>query len=205
MLEALYVLKDNIYYTWFAMLVFFMGFCCSWIVYDLNIKAFLWFPKWFIKVMSKVINPRSSFLNIVLVIFIFNSISIMLYMSSGLFIILPVIIAFLTGMNIGLTVFIPPDLSIEGYHIKEVRDPIKAFRMVLFSTLVLISEVLVFSMALGMGMSLGSAAATITSESMYSALFLSELLSIRMQAYVALCVPILAISAIMEASIIKGI
>jgi len=205
MQEAIYIVRDNIYFTWFALLVFFLGFCASYVVYDLKIKALMWFPHWFMKFLSRWVNPKAKFIRIFLVIFLFNSISIMLYMISGIFIIVPAIIAFLTGMNIGITVFLPPMTNIEGFEVRQLRGPGHALKFILFSTLVLVLEVLVFSVALGMGMSLGSAVSTLTDSGLGSALFIAELLALRLNAYFTLCVPVLAASAYMEASVIKGV
>ncbi len=203
--EAINTIVSNLYFTWFALLIFFMGFCCSYIVHELNLKAFLWFPAWFMKVLSRFVNPRAGFVRIFSVIFLFNSISIMIYMTSGLFVIFPFIIAFMTGLNVGLSVFIMPGQNIEGYQIRELKAPHKVARLVLFSTLVLILEVLCFSIALGMGMSLAAACASVTTANLTNTLVISELLLMRWNAYIYICVPLLALSAFLEASVIKGV
>lgn len=205
MLESAYVLRDNIYFTWFALLIFFAGFCCSYLVNSLKIRFLMWFPHWFIKFMSGFVGPKAAFARIFLIIFLFNSISIAVYMVSGIFVILPFIIAFLTGMNIGLTVFIPPQMTIEGYDVKVPRSAGKAFMMMLFSTFVLILEIVTFSISLGMGMSLGFGIAVAKILGPGSVLFLYELLMLRLKAYLVVCVPILAVSAYLEARVIKGI
>ena len=208
MLEAIYLIKSNIYFTWFALLIFFSGFCFSYFVDHFNIKFLTWFPHWFLKFMSKYVNPKASFLKIFLIIFFFNSISIAVYMMSGLFVIFPYVIAFLTGMNIGLTVFIPPKLSIEGYEMGHPHGAGKMFKMMLFSTFVMVLEIVTFSLALGMGMSMGIAVAAVStanpSASTGASMFLAELLSMRLRTYILFCVPVLAVSAYMEASVIKG-
>jgi hypothetical protein len=154
------------------------------------------------KVFVRFVNPSASIVRIFLIIFIFNTFSIMLYLISGLFIIFPYIIAFLTGMNIGLTVFIEPDGTLERI---EISTPEKAIRFMLLSMLVLVFEVSVFSIALGLSMSMATAASTITVNNITNALFLSEILSVRLAAYFDICMPILFVSAIMEAMVIKGI
>jgi hypothetical protein len=208
MLEAMYVVKNNIYFTWFALLIFFSGFCFSYLVDMFNIKFLAWFPHRFLKSMSRYVNPKASFLKIFLIIFLFNSISIAIYMISGLFVILPYIISFLTGMNIGLTVFIPPKASIEGYEMGHPHGAGKMFKMMFFSTFVMVLEIITFSLALGMGMSLGIAVAAVStanpSASAGASMFLAELLSMRLRTYILFCVPVLAVSAYMEASVIKG-
>ena len=208
MLEAIYLIKSNIYFTWFALLIFFSGFCFSYAADHFKIRFLTWFPHWFLKFMSKYVNPKASSLKIFLVIFLFNSISIAVYMMSGLFVIFPYVIAFLTGMNIGLTVFIPPKLSIEGYEMGHPHGAGKMFRMMVFSTFVLVFEIITFSLALGMGMSLGIAVAAVStanpSASTGASMFLAELLSMRLRTYILVCVPVLAASAYMETRVIKG-
>lgn len=205
MLEAIYIIKDNVYFTWFALLIFFAGFCSSYLVNYFNIKFLLWFPHWFIKVMSRYINPKSGFLKIFLIIFLFNSISIAFYMISGIFVIFPFIIAFLTGMNIGITIFIPPQVNVEGYEARIPKGAGNVFKIMIFSTLVLILEVITFSAALGMGMSLGVAIYAVKALDVGSILFVYKLLAMRLNAYLLVCVPILAVSAYLEARVIKGV
>ena len=219
MLEAIYLIKNNIYFTWFALLIFFSGFCFSYLVDHFKIRFLTWFPHWFLKLMSKYVNPKASSLKIFLIIFLFNSISIAVYMISGLFVIFPYIIAFLTGMNIGLTVFIPPTTplagsatggkaNIEGYEMGHPHGAGTMFKMMVFSTFVMVLEIVTFSLALGMGMSLGVAVAAVStanpSASTGASMFLAELLSMRLRTYILFCVPVLAVSAYMEADVIKG-
>lgn len=204
MLEALYIIRDNIYFAWFALLIFFAGFCLSYLVDRFKIEFLLWFPHWFIRVISKHVNPKAGFIKIFLVIFLFNSVSIALYMSSGVFIIFPFIIALITGMNIGLTVFIPPHANIEGFNVRAPKSASKMLTMMLFSTIVLVLEVITFSVALGMGMSLATAVFSSGAYSIALPLFLSELLLMRLKAYLLICVPVLAVSAYLEARVIKG-
>ena len=209
MLEAIYIIKENIYFTWFALLIFFAGFCFSYLVDHFKIKFLAWFPRRFLKFMSKYVNPKTSFIKIFTIIFLFNSISIAVYMISGLFVVFPYIITFLTGMNIGLTVFIPPKMTIEGYKTGHTHGAGKMFKMMFFSTFVIVLEIISFCLALGMGMSLSIAVAAVSSASPAAiegaSLFIAELLSLRLQTYMLFCVPILAISAYMEASVIKGV
>jgi hypothetical protein len=208
MAEAIYVIKENVYFTWFALLVFFSGFCSSYLVNYFDIKFLSWFSRWFMKAMSRYVNPKASFTRIFLIIFFFNSISIAVYMTSGLFVIFPFIIAFLTGMNIGLTVFIPQEGAIEGFEVSDAEGAGRIMKFVMFSTFVLAIEMITFSLALGMGMSLGVAMAAVSGASATAtngaAAFIADLLTLRFKAYFIFCVPALAVSAYMEASVIKG-
>jgi hypothetical protein len=208
MTEALFVIKANLYFAWLALLIFFAGFCFSYPVDHFKIKLFLWFPRKFMQVMAYVINPKAGFGRIFIVIFLFNSISIMLYMLSGIFVVFPFLITFLTGMNIGLTVFIPPRSIGAGIDIGEIRLVNNVVMMMLFSTLVIVLEILVFSVALGMGMSLALAVSAVSNSNPAAidgaSIFIAELMALRLQAYFLICVPVLAVSAFMEASVIKG-
>jgi len=205
MTGSLGVINNNIYFTWFAMLLFFSGFCSSYLVDRLDIKLLKKFPEWFLSIMARYVNSETSFIGIFLVIFLFNSISIYIYMSSGIFVVLPFIIAFITGMNVGLTVFIPPRHMAGRYHVRELTGPLQIIRFLFFSTAVLVLEVTVFSLALGMGMSFGVEAMYLPSAAEFSSPILIDLLAARSQAYLLVCVPLLAVSAYMEANIIKGI
>lgn len=208
MTEAAYIIKENIYFAWLALFIFFSGFCFSWLVDLFDIRFLKWFPGWFVKVLSKHVNPKASFVKIFTVIFLFNSISIAIYMVSGLFVILPFVIAFMTGMNIGLTVFMPAQASLEGYETGSAHGAGNIFKIVIFSTFVMVLEIITFSLALGMGMSLGVAVAVVSnanpSASQAASIFLAELLILRLRTYMLVCVPILAVSAFMEATVIKG-
>ena len=208
MAEAVFVIKANLYFAWLALLIFFAGFCFSYPVNHFKMRIFLWFPRKFMKIMARFINPKASFARIFIVIFLFNSISIMLYMLSGLFICLPFLITFLTGMNIGLTVFIPPRSIDGGVDIGEIHIVNNMFLMMLFSTLVIVLEILVFSVALGMGMSLAMAVSAVSNSSPAAvekiSVYIAAMMSQYLQAYFLICVPVLAVSAFMESSVIKG-
>jgi len=208
MQEAVLTIKESIYSIWFALFIFFSGFCFSYMVNLFNIKFLKWFPVWFVRVMSRFINPRAGFMKIFLIIFLFNSISIAIYMLSGLFVILPLIIAFLTGMNVGLTVFIPPRETMEGYEPGRTYRDSNIIRMIVFSTFVMVIEMVIFSVALGMGISLGISVSAVSaadpSASTGAAMYIADLLFQRLNAYFLICVPALAVSAYMEAVIIKG-
>ena len=197
--DVLNIIKDNFYFGWFAMLLFFIGFCSSLMVDFFDIKIFKAFPQWFIKLISVIISPRASFIRIFLFIFLFNSISIGLYLSSGIFVLPPFLIAFLTGMNIGMTFFVPQPQAMKGIEPTKDTRPSSMLKIMLFSTLVLILEVIAFSLALGMGMSLA-----ISVQSNYTFIYIINLLMLKLRSYLIVCIPILFLSAYLEATVIKG-
>jgi hypothetical protein len=163
-----------------------------------NIKPLKSFPLWFLKFISRFADPSTGFLRIFLFIFLFNSISIAIYMSSGIFVILPFIIAFITGMNIGISVLIPQNKVNKSFKPPKSVSGGKAFKIVLFSLLVLVLEVLAFALALGMGMSLAVSVA-----SNYRFIYIVNILLLKLESYLLVCVPVLAASAYLEAGVIK--
>lgn len=201
------IIKDNFFFGWFALLLFFLGFCSSYFVDYFDIKLLKAFPLWFMGLIIKYVNPSSKFIFIFLAIFSFNTISILLYMSSAIFIVPPFIITFLTGMNIGITVFLPQNVHSKGarkadaaHEYDLVREiPKGVARIMLFSTIVLFIEVLTFSLAMGMGMSMA-----VTISSNYHYIYVMSMLVGRLRDYLLVCVPCLLISAYLEATVIKG-
>lgn len=192
------IIKSYFLFSWFALLLFIIGFCASFFVDHFDIKFIKAFPQWFMNAVIRYVNPQASFIRIFLFIFLFNSVSIMVYVSSGVFIILPFLITFLTGMNIGVTIFLPHPKGIDA---NPAADELHggALKIALFSMLVLLIEVLTFSLAMGMGMSLAVNAA-----SNYKYTYVMTQLIIRLKEYMIICVPALFISAYLEATVIKG-
>ena len=94
--------------------------------------------------------------------------------------------------------FIPQPKGEESFKVSAAKAPKGALKIMLFSTLVLILEVLAFSLAMGMGMSLG-----ITIASNYNFIYIINLLLVKLQSYVTVCVPVLLVSAYLEATVIK--
>ena len=81
-----------------------------------------------------------------------------------------------------------------GFDIGEIRVVNNMFLMMLFSTLVIVLEILVFSIALGMGMSIALAVSAVSNAGPAaiegSSIFIAELLVLRLQAYFFMCVPL---------------
>jgi hypothetical protein len=83
--------------------VFFVGLFSAAIVLRYRLTFLMRFPLWFMAKVMKLMAGRPSYPFIASFIFLFNSISIFCYMMSGALLpMLPTAICFLTGMNIGL-------------------------------------------------------------------------------------------------------
>lgn len=121
-------------------------------------------------------------------------------MMSGAFIVLPFIIAFITGTNIGVISLypVPPELEEATiYRRKEARPGIISLLGVL---LVPLLEISAFSISMAMGMAMG-----IGMYFDFGLLRLSVLAVPRMLAYLVIIVPVLFVSAILEAAAIKDL
>jgi len=120
-------------------------------------------------------------------------------MLSGLLVIFPVIIAFLTGTNIGIIVMQPvPEELKEGSFYHPKKD-VKLGPVLLFLTgIVPLLELFVFCYSMAMGMQMASAMFLNFTWENAVALALP-----RIRMYLILCVPLLFVSALAEARVIK--
>ncbi|MEE8638404.1 MAG: stage II sporulation protein M [Candidatus Margulisiibacteriota bacterium] len=182
-----------------ALFLFILGFGFSYFVEKFDLKVFKVFPIWFLKQTIRFANPSKSFTSIFLFIFLFNSIAICLYMLSGLLVLFPVLIAFLTGTNIGIIVLhpVPKELKEGSFYRPKPEIKFGPF-LLLLTALVPIFELFVFCYSIAMGLE------------MASSMFLNftwenaVILAIpRIKMYLMLCAPLLFISALAEARVIK--
>lgn len=182
-----------------ALFLFVLGFGFSYLVDKFDLTAFKAFPIWFLKQTIKFGNPSRSFLSIFLFIFLFNSIAICLYMLSGLLVLFPVLIAFLTGSNIGIIVLHPIPEELEQGSIYRAKGEVKLgpFLLLLMAMVPLI-ELFVFCYSIAMGLQMASS--MLLDFTWQNATILAIP---RITTYMRLCVPLLFISALAEARVIK--
>jgi len=182
-----------------ALLLFVSGFGFSYLVDKFDVKAFKAFPIWFLKQTIRFGNPSRSFLSIFLFIFLFNSIAICLYMLSGLLVLSPVLIAFLTGNNIGIIVLhpVPEELSQGSIYRAKGEVRLGPFLLLLLAMVPLI-ELFVFCYSIAMGMQMASSMLLDFSWANAVVLALPRILT-----YLIFCIPLLFISALAEARVIK--
>jgi len=164
-----------------------------------NLKVLKTFPIWFLEQTIRFANPSKSFFLISMFIFFFNSIAICLYMLSGLLVLFPVLVAFLTGTNIGIIVLHPvPEEIREGSFYRPKKDVKLSPFLILLTALVPLLELFVFCYAMALGMQM--AASMFLSFTWQNAVALAVP---RIRMYLMLCVPLLFISALAEARVIK--
>ena len=164
------------------------------------------FPLWMANTLRKYMPPDASFLRIFAVIFTFNGTMMFLYMLSGLGVILPVIIDFLTGMHIMIVML---DTSLRArmeMATAQADDDGKAVlpdipRSRRFaSALVLMLELPAFWFAIAMGITIGFAVQD--QEGGQKVMALTRLAT---QAYVSVILPVLFLSALAEAYAIHDV
>ncbi len=198
--QALLTIKDHFFLSWFALLLFILGFAFSWIVERYNLTIFKVLPIWFLKKTLRYASPERNFLQVFLFIFLFNSTAIFIYMLTGAFIVFPFIIAFITGTNVGIISLqpVPPELEETTiYRRREMRPGIISLLGVL---LVPLLEISAFSISMAMGMAMG-----IGMYLNFSLLRLTVLVLPRIFAYLIVIIPILFVSALLEAGAIKDL
>ena len=182
-----------------ALFLFILGFGFSYFVEKFDLEAFKAFPIWFLKQTIRFANPGRPFILIFLFIFIFNSLAICLYMLSGLLVLFPALIAFLTGTNIGIIILHPlPDELKEG-NIYRPREKVSFGPLLaLLAALVPLLELFVFCYAIAMGLRMASS--MLLNFTLENAMLLALPY---LQMYLKVCVPLLFVSAMAEARVIK--
>jgi len=199
LIDSLAIIKNHFYFAWFALVLFVSGFLFSALVEHLKALDFLKIlPKWFLKTTLKYISSDKNFWQVFLFIALFNSCAIFLYMLSGIFTIIPFIIAFATGMNIGIALQEPiSDETGEKHPLAEARNR-PGLISFLGAALVPILELGVFCFSMGFGMTMGLALMA-----SYSPFKVAALVGPRIVAYFLIGVPVLIVSAALEAAAVK--
>jgi hypothetical protein len=182
-----------------ALILFVLGFGFSYFVEKFDIGVLKAFPIWFLRQTAGFGNPQRPFLFLFLFIFIFNSVAICLYMLSGLLVLFPVLIAFLTGTNIGIIVLHPIPEELKEGNIYRPREEVKLGPVLMVLTaLVPLLELFVFCISIAMGLEMASS--MLLDFTWENAILLAIP---RLKTYVMVCVPLLFISALAEARVIK--
>jgi len=175
-----------------VLVLFISGFILSYFVEKYKIEFLKKMPKWFMEKIAWVADAKNSFWYIMMFIFLFNSISIFIYMLSAVTILGPLLIIIMTGLNIGIIIQEQPDLTEIG-QIKSPNPIIAAYGLI-----VLFIEIFVFCFSLAMGLSMASQLLT-----SYSINRILALIGYRIWPYLFICVPLLIFSAFLETKAIK--
>jgi hypothetical protein len=167
-----------------AAALFFLGAFFGPIVLKKQIRLLLWYPLWIWKIIKRYVDPGAPFLRLLAIIFSLNSLSLFCNLVSGLFIIFPFLFAFLLGVHITVIC------------LKEVGN-VRLFPLILNPVSLL--ELPAAWMSLSLGMSLGREV-YLGGYTNALSLFLRELTG-----YLFLVLPLLAVAALVEVSLIKAL
>ena len=190
-----------------AAVLFAAGLATSLPVARRNIRALTALPLWVVRQVLRIIGPRFPAVRVFLVIFGFNSVAIFLYMSSGVLVVLPAFVAFLTGLNIGVIVLKSGEVELPSGErplaetMSDDGEADVAPWVSLCSLAVLVLELPSFWLSVGMGIGMGRA---LTAVGQFTAANLRELFAARATAYATIIVPILFLSALAETAAIRG-
>ena len=193
-----------------AAAAFFGGLASAGVVVRAHLHGLMRFPLWVMSALMRFLWAFPNYFAIFLLIFLFNSGAMCVYMLTGILPVLPHIVCFMTGMNIGIVVLagsvaagqrlaesagggaVPP----EGSGAAGVPAGSTAgggcFRVVCFLIVVLL-ELPAFWFAIAMGTSIGRWWHDADPGGALGAAVLE-----RLRAYAAVIVPILAVSGAVE-------
>ena len=167
-----------------AAVLFFSGAFFAPIVVKKQIRLLLWYPLWIWRVIKRHVDPSAPFLRLWALIFSLNSLSLFCNLVSGLFIIFPPLFAFLLGVHIAIIC------------LKELGS-LRLLSLILNPVSLL--ELPAAWISLSLGMSLG--------REVYLSGYTNALYLFRreLMGYLFLVLPLLAVAALVEVSLIKAL
>ncbi len=202
------LLVDHMWLGVAAAALFVAGLATAGPVVRHDYRALMAFPLWLVKRVMRIIGPGMHAVRIFLVIFLFNSVAIYLYMASGVLIVLPAAMAFLTGLNIGVVVLKGRESALAAV-VEAPRDPsvpppapAGIPRWVDFCGMaVLALELPSFWISVGLGIGM---ARKLSAAGQYTLGNVNSLLAERTHAYWMIILPALFLSALAETAAIRG-
>ena len=217
--ESLSFLRTQAGFAVYGMVVFISGVASAWIVIHWQIEPLMRFALWLLDWVAKLLGRRPTMPRLFVVIFCFNTAAMFVYMCTGVWVVLPALVGFLTGMNLaiifahGRPEWVDEDedgvttrVSVsEGDGLAEMSEPppLRLLPLVC-GLLVVVLELPAFWFSIGMGISLGHHVREHFGL-MQILLFrfgepgIGPQLVERCQAYVRVIAPVLAVSALAEA------
>lgn len=205
--SSLQVLADHVGLGAVAAGLFVAGMATATPVVRHDYRSLMAFPLWLVRLAMRIMGPRLPPLRVFTLIFTFNSVAILLYMLSGVLVVVPAAMAFLTGLNIGVVTLKARELELPGV-VLAVQGPEEASqdasvpRWVNWcGLLVLALELPSFWLSVGMGIGM---ARKLTAAGHYTVEMMRALAAERIQAYWMIILPALFISAIAETAAIRG-
>jgi hypothetical protein len=199
--QSLNLIKDNFYFGWFTLLLFVAGFMISAIVEKVPELAMLKvFPHWLVRFTMRYASPKRPFWQIFSFIAMFNTLAIFFYMMSGIFVIVPFVIALLTGLNIGIIMQEPVPEEFRKLNPFDQEAANFSFYSIFGAVLVPLFELIIFCAFVGIGMSMGVGIAL-----SYSPFMIAVLVKQRALSYFIIGMPTLLVAALLEAAAIKDL
>ncbi len=182
-----------------AFLLFVIGLLLSWPVVRYGLRIIAWPARTIMRTVLRLMGPSPSIPRIAGVIFAYNAVAVFVYMASGWHSLFPKVFAFWTGLNIGVlmgTMHRQPG-SVQTLDPSGAQwRPTRRLTLVC-GLLVLLLELPCFWFAVGMGIEMGHLVQA--GQVAYTAA-----LSARAEAYAAVILPLLLVSAASEAVAIRG-
>ncbi len=205
--SSLHVLAEHTWLGVVAALLFVAGLGTAGPVVARNYRALMALPLWVVRLVLRIIGPELRPIRLFLAIFLFNATAIFLYLVSGVLIVVPAAMAFLTGLNIGVVMLKAGELKLPGTE-RSLATALRADEgatipgwVNLCGLLVLALELPCLWISVGMGIGM---ARKLTAPGHYALKMIGDLLTERVQAYWMIILPALFLSAIAETAAIRG-
>ena len=203
--SSLRLLGDHLWLGAIAAVLFAAGVGTSAPVVRSNVRWLMALPLWLVRKVLRLVAPEFPPVRVFLLIFGFNATMICIYMLSGVLVVLPAAIAFLTGLNIGVIVLKSGEIELPNG--ERPLAPVSAEETTappwvgLCSLAVLVLELPSFWISVGMGIGMGRHLAI---NGPYDWPSISALAIERLHAYWMVIIPVLFVSALAETAAIRG-
>lgn len=92
---------DAVYLLVSAALMF-AGFVSAHPVMKYDIRVLQWYPLWVWRLVREALSPEDSWLKLFVFLFVFNSVSLFVNFVSGWLVVLPYLLVYLLGLNLGV-------------------------------------------------------------------------------------------------------
>ncbi len=207
-LSSLQVLGDHAGLAVVAAMLFVAGMATAPSVVRHDYRLLMAFPLWLVRVVMRTMGPKLPPLRVFTLIFAFNAAAIFLYMLSGVLIVVPAAMAFLTGLNIGVVMLKARELELPGLEPPAPSQegpgedaPTAPWWVNVCGMLVLALELPSFWLSVGMGIGM---ARKLSGPGQYTLEMIRGLVTERTHAYWMIVLPALFLSALAETAAIRG-
>ena len=214
--ESLTFLVSQTGFALYGMIAFILGAASAWIVIRWEVEPLERFALWLLKCVTWLVGQHPTMFRLFVIIWGFNSTAMFVYLCTGVWVVMPALVCFLTGMNLAI-IFVRGPAAAEGVPL--MAGPAAGTPGVeegsglsvgplLCGLLVVLLELPAFWYSIGMGISLGHfvqehfSVAEIVLLRLRSPGFI-EALTQRATAYLHVIVPLLAVSALAEAYAVR--